>query len=687
MSGNFANVIQKINEDIVMFSNRIKNADENLAFVTTPNMVGNYNYVHRLYESYLKNLSPDVCATVGGIQCMNLKFLKRNVNNGTLFENLSRLLNNIDTSPIELSNSVRDDFLNNIQAIQKVFSETLNEKSEQIGRLMSSVNELTREVAVYRGSAEPPKSENELRNEQRLNLLRGELDISRKITDDYRKIIIDTNGALESIRGELEIVRGLSTSRQAIIEKNGDIINRLTTLANDISNDLKLTRNKYDVLVKNYQDARASETIGMSTVTDLKSEIDLLKRQLDECRVVREAAESERTVLLSRLNERMDVGSTDYFNMYNSTKDRLDLLSQDFDHCRIEVANLQSENERLTNENQRLLDEQQRVVVSVPSQNDQVQQLANEIENLNRALAECRSNNEEILNGLSTANLKLQEREIEVSRQENEIVRIRNELLVNAQIVSGDTDARFNSSIMLVEQLKLENSNVIRELESCRSRMLELSEINRNLENKYADCAAEVQRLKRSLRTDSLKRNSNVGQGKSTLNKLKNRIKILESKLEKSKLEFEASRNANAAAASTTTVVATDEGTTITATTTTRTNDGNLSTARDNPLYPGSLGNIEHLPNIVEWIENMVQAYPKFDETDQVSFDVYFLNSAFGPTLVNIVRKYSQNTNLYNSLLRNIFNQYYIPVNNKEQLIKSYRGSFKGFYLVLDNSR
>lgn len=146
-----------------------------LAFIVTPLMVNHYNHMHHVYRASLYNRVPDLCDQTGGILCTDLTALREELATRTIdvnrplttsirtatlpnvrfnfkaerdsvVETAVRLLDSIDLKQPDLAHSIRDDYIQNVRAIQESLTNALEKSKERSTELQYRLGEVTRKL-------------------------------------------------------------------------------------------------------------------------------------------------------------------------------------------------------------------------------------------------------------------------------------------------------------------------------------------------------------------------------------------------------------------------------------------------------------------------------------------------------------------------------------------------------------
>lgn len=135
--------------------------DENIAFLLTPDLVLQYNYVHQLMKSFRSGTPPDICVEDGGITCSNMKVLnEESFPRSTPADGsdylASRIVDLLDR-PVtvgdeDLTLNVRDDFAANIKTLNLLFEERYRLCQEQSERLRTDLTTTRQQLVASRSA-------------------------------------------------------------------------------------------------------------------------------------------------------------------------------------------------------------------------------------------------------------------------------------------------------------------------------------------------------------------------------------------------------------------------------------------------------------------------------------------------------------------------------------------------------
>lgn len=146
-----------------------------MAFIITPLMVNHYNHMHRVYRASMYGKVPDLCDQTGGIMCTDLAALREELATRTIDVNRSlttafrtatlpnvqfnfkaerdnvvetavRMLDSIDIKQPDLTHSIRDDYIQNVRAIQETLTNALEKSKERSAELQSRLSETSRKL-------------------------------------------------------------------------------------------------------------------------------------------------------------------------------------------------------------------------------------------------------------------------------------------------------------------------------------------------------------------------------------------------------------------------------------------------------------------------------------------------------------------------------------------------------------
>lgn len=146
-----------------------------IAFIVTPLMVNHYNHMHQVYRASMYGKVPDLCDQTGGIMCADLGALREelashatNLNRSltttyrtatlpnvqfnfkaardNVLESAVRMLDSIEIKQPDLTHSIRDDYIQNVRAIQESLTNALEKSRERSAELQSRLSEALRKL-------------------------------------------------------------------------------------------------------------------------------------------------------------------------------------------------------------------------------------------------------------------------------------------------------------------------------------------------------------------------------------------------------------------------------------------------------------------------------------------------------------------------------------------------------------
>lgn len=149
-----------------------------IAFIVTPLMVNHYNHMHRVYRASMYGKVPDLCDQTGGIVCADFGSLREelaahttDVNRSmttvfdasalpgvrfefnkdrrdSVLETSLRLLDSINVKQPDLTNGIRDDYIQNVRAIQESLTSALEKSRERAADLQSRLDDASRKLKL-----------------------------------------------------------------------------------------------------------------------------------------------------------------------------------------------------------------------------------------------------------------------------------------------------------------------------------------------------------------------------------------------------------------------------------------------------------------------------------------------------------------------------------------------------------
>jgi hypothetical protein len=174
-----------------------KTTTSRIAFIVTPLMVNHYNHMHHVYRASMYGKVPDLCDQTGGIMCTDLGALRqelashtntKNVNRSltttyrtatlpnvrfnfkqardNVVETAVRMLDSIEIKQPDLTHSIRDDYIQNVRAIQESLTNALEKSRERSAELQAQLSEASRKLKLTeKMMASVPEGAEKLRKE------------------------------------------------------------------------------------------------------------------------------------------------------------------------------------------------------------------------------------------------------------------------------------------------------------------------------------------------------------------------------------------------------------------------------------------------------------------------------------------------------------------------------------------
>lgn len=402
------------------------NADDGpsrLAFIVTPLMVNHYNHMHRVYRASMYGQVPDLCDQTGGIVCADLGALREELATRTtdvnrsltstfrttmlpdvqfefvkkrdnVLESAVRLLDSINVKQPDLTSGIRDDYVQNVRAIQESLTGALEKSKERASELQSRLNDALRKLAlceksmisIDRGNG---MTEDSLRREisklkdtileQQRRLLEQEIHFNEKFIDLVRsneasEMMLRLRDRLKELfKNETEGIANIKNEIMRYAQKEmeqmsanfekirEDVISYTNNALARSGEDKEKTRELYHTLLSHDAEIRNLDAISSKDTTDqlsrlqndytnLKKENENLKRRCDEMRrtvIDLHTNETKLRMEIEDVTQRLKASQTELTHCvgvanqgHMEKQNLLENAAQSFDAIRIENAQL-----------------------------------------------------------------------------------------------------------------------------------------------------------------------------------------------------------------------------------------------------------------------------------------------------------------------------------------------------------
>lgn len=288
-------------------NNRDPIKSSRMAFIVTPLMVNHYNHMHHVYRASMYGKVPDLCDQTGGIMCTDLGTLREELAKTTTDVNRSltstfrtatlpnvefnfktvrdnvvettiRMLDAIDIKQPDLTHSIRDDYIQNVRAIQEALTNALEKSKERSTQLQSRLDDALRklEYAETALAVGVPSPNSDLEEDLRKELFKSkETIVEQQRQLSTQSVEIDLNILkLREAEGERDLLRetmkrvndqarngaeGLAALRTEIFTYASKELAKLQAEYASIRNDL--SARVQDILSQSYKEKQ--ETINM----------------------------------------------------------------------------------------------------------------------------------------------------------------------------------------------------------------------------------------------------------------------------------------------------------------------------------------------------------------------------------------------------------------------------------------
>lgn len=231
-----------------------------MAFIVTPLMVNHYNHMHHVYRSSMYGKVPDLCDQTGGISCTDLSALREELAKQTtdvnrsltstfraatlpnlefnfkavrdnVIETAIRMLDSIEIKQPDLTHSIRDDYIQNVRAIQETLTNALEKSKERSAELKSRLGDTLRKLSVAEKTiANSPPGEGDMLRKELFKLKERFIEKQQQVLT--QQVEIDAIALkLKETESECNLLRELMTR---LNEKTKEETGGLVTLRAEI---------------------------------------------------------------------------------------------------------------------------------------------------------------------------------------------------------------------------------------------------------------------------------------------------------------------------------------------------------------------------------------------------------------------------------------------------------------------
>ncbi|KAG8314026.1 hypothetical protein J6590_102015 [Homalodisca vitripennis] len=335
---------------------KMRGRNKEFAFLLTPDLILQYNYIHQLMKSLRTGMPPDLCARDGGITCSNLSVLKAERGTGKTLDTFPAVLPTADASDyiasrivdlldrpvtvgdLDMTVNVRDEFAANIKTLNLLFEERYKLCHERGERLRNELASVKQQLAASRAAASDAGAhgvaektiermrEEIARYETQMRVVREQMDALKEINEksiqrNRRDIETLTRRVVQSGRDEnsdaflglfKRLLEGLETERDRVLavvkqiqqvnERRSDEFSRLV-----VDDGTDRTAEEFQRRVAREVNNRAAAvemTLRGSMDAELRSREDQLKSRFDD--ELQKNVTSERARLSAELNARTE---------------------------------------------------------------------------------------------------------------------------------------------------------------------------------------------------------------------------------------------------------------------------------------------------------------------------------------------------------------------------------------------
>jgi len=340
------------------------NTPSRIAFIVTPLMVNHYNHMHTVYRASLYNKVPDLCEQTGGIACADLNALREELATATadtdgpvtnafraatlpnvqfnfkrardtVFETAVRMLDSIDIKHPDLTNSVRDDYIQNVRAIQESLTNALEKSKDRSAELQSRLDDALRKLKLVENTmAYTPNESHALQTA--VTKLKEKLEEQEGVILRYK--LEDEARALDTKRDEAKS-KLLQEITERMNQRSQSEANDMVTLRNElvthVESELKTLKDGFqtmhnslkehvsNVLSRSHQEKQETITACESLLNQQTRDDDTLKRECDQLK-------EQNVKLMSEINElRSRFAATNDFEMSGCENDNTNSRTAD----------------------------------------------------------------------------------------------------------------------------------------------------------------------------------------------------------------------------------------------------------------------------------------------------------------------------------------------------------------------